>query len=409
MSANVTSHIPSLFTSCLRWYGPQDPVGLNAIRQAGATGVVTALHQIPVGDVWKWEDIQYRKQMIEQNTDTDRSLKWEVVESLPVHDAIKRGASDRDKYIEQYCESLSNLGKCGIRVVCYNFMPVLDWLRTDLTYQMPDGARTLQFEYELLVVFDRYILKRANAEADYSQASWEAAAKRYEQMKPESLTALRNTILLGLPGDAENFTLEGLRLGIEKYRATSETQLRENLLYFLKQIVPVAEEAGVSMAIHPDDPPFSVLGLPRIVGSRSDIDTILEGVSSPANGLTFCTGSLGASAENNLVEMAQKWESRIHFLHLRSVVKWDHHNFREAPHLAGDANMYEVVRTLWQQRNQRLSYNSAEFSLPMRPDHGMQMLDDLDKAFYPGYSAIGRLRGLAELRGLELAISRSLL
>ncbi len=402
----MSTRFPSQFLPCFRWYGPNDPVTLDDIRQAGALGIVTSLHQIPVGDIWSQKDILLRKQIIEETYMNRTPLTWEVVESLPVHDEIKRGTPESNRYIDNYCKSLEHLGRAGIRVVCYNFMPVLDWVRTDLSFEMPNRARTLRFEYELLVVFDRYILKRAHAKQAYSEEIWNKAEQRYSQMQSDEIEQLRNTFLLALPGDSVQFSLEGLKRGIENYRMIEREQLRENLLKFLRVVVPVAESAGVKLAIHPDDPPFSVLGLPRIVSSATDIEYILDTIPSVNNGITFCTGSLGAIPDNELLSILDKCEDRIHFLHLRSVSRWGYKNFMEANHLEGDVDQYSIIHTLLQLRIKRLGVDSPHFSLPMRPDHGIQMLDDLHKQFYPGYSTIGRLKGLGELKGLEKALMK---
>ncbi|SOC79309.1 mannonate dehydratase [Salinimicrobium sediminis] len=393
-----------VFEQSWRWYGPHDPVNLQAIKQAGANGVVTALHHIPVGEVWSVEEIEKRKALLVQsNKENAFPLHWNVVESLPVHEHIKQGKKDKTAFIENYKQSLRNLGRSGITRVCYNFMPVLDWLRTNVRYELEDGGTALLHDLEDLIIFDLFILKRENAEADYDPAMVEKAKSRYPQMAEEELARLKESLLMALPGDQKGFTLDKLRKGLEDYKGISAEQLRENLVNFLEEIIPVADEAGVNMAIHPDDPPWPVLGLPRVVSNIGDLDYIFRQVPSIANGLTFCSGSFGASENNDLPEIIRTFFDRIHFVHLRSVQREGNSRFYEANHLEGNAEMYKLVRTFYEcQKGQK------NRPLPMRPDHGHQMLDDLEKTTYPGYSAIGRLRGLAELRGLEMGIISSL-
>ncbi|MGI0107498.1 mannonate dehydratase [Salinimicrobium sp. WS361] len=393
-----------IFEQSWRWYGPHDPVSLKDIKQAGANGVVTALHHIPVGEVWSMEEIQKRKDLLEESNKRDRfPLHWNVVESLPVHEHIKQGKGDKATFIENYKESLRNLGKSGITRVCYNFMPVLDWLRTNVRYRLEDGSTALLHDLQDLIIFDLFILKRERAEEDYDPEMAERAKSRYPQMPQEELERLRESLLMALPGDRKGFTLEKLRQGLESYKGISAEQLRDNLVDFLKEIIPVAEEAGVKMAIHPDDPPWPVLGLPRVVSDIDDLNYIFSKVPQKANGLTFCSGSFGASEKNDLPGIIKTYYDRIHFVHLRSVQREADSRFYEANHLEGSAEMYKLVRTFYEcQKGQKRE------PIPMRPDHGHQMLDDLEKTTYPGYSAIGRLRGLAELRGLEMGIERSL-
>ncbi|MCC3153148.1 mannonate dehydratase [Hymenobacter sp. BT770] len=391
----------------MRWFGPHDPVSLFDIRQAGCAGVVTALHQLPVGAVWSVEEIQARQQLIEADNATYAPLHWEVVESLPVHEDIKKGRPSRELYIANYQESLRNLAACGIRTVCYNFMPVLDWSRTDLSYEMPDGSRALRFVWQDFAVFDLFILKRPGAANDYEPAVAQAARQQFAAMRPEAIARLTNTVLLGLPGSEEAFELAGFQSLLDEYAAIDAQALRENLHYFIQEVAPVAQELGIGLCIHPDDPPFPLLGLPRVMSTEADIAQLMAACDVPANGLTFCTGSLGVRPDNDPAAIARRFGPRIHFIHLRTTKREANpRNFHEADHLAGDVDMYAVVRELVLEELRRAEHGGR--AIPMRPDHGHQMLDDLKKKTYPGYSAIGRLRGLAELRGLEYGIRRSL-
>ncbi|GAB2652868.1 mannonate dehydratase [Flavihumibacter cheonanensis] len=387
-----------LMHQTMRWYGPNDVVSLSDIRQAGCAGVVTALHQIPVGEVWPVSAIAERKQLIES-----AGMSWTVVESLPVSDDIKRQSGDYLRHIENYKASLHNLAAEGIKVVTYNFMPVLDWLRTDVYYPKGDGSTMLYFNRLDYLVFDLYLLGRPGAEKEYTQEQVDKAKQRYEGMSEAQRQHLFGNMMLGLPGSDDSFTAAQVLGELEKYKGIDVVKLKEHLFYFLKQVVPVAAEAGLKMAIHPDDPPYPVLGLPRIMSTEQDAADLLEAVPSPANGLCFCTGSFGARKDNNVPAMLRRFGDSIHFLHIRNTKRDEEGNFYEADHLGGDTDMYEVVKevlTIQQRRG---------LSLPMRPDHGHQMLDDLKKKTYPGYSAIGRLKGLAEIRGVEYALYRTMM
>ncbi|MEK9788777.1 MAG: mannonate dehydratase [Flavobacteriaceae bacterium] len=386
-----------------RWYGPNDAVTLRDIRQAGAVNIVSALHYVPNGEVWEIDEIKAHQKIIEA-----AGLKWGVVESVPVHEDIKQRVGEYQLYINNYKQTLKNLAACGIHTVCYNFMPVLDWTRTHLYKPLADGSTALAFQIDAMRAFDLYVLKRAQAQEEYTSEEIAAAENYFDTLGTDAIDDLTKSIIAGLPGAEEGYTLDQFNQRIQAYKHLSKDDLHQHLILFLKELVPTLESVDVRMCIHPDDPPQPLFGIPRVVSTAEDLDNLFDAVPSLHNGLTFCTGSFGVRADNDLVAMFAKHASRIHFLHFRSTQRDGKGNFYEANHLEGDVDMYAMVKAALSEEARRKKQGRADWAIPMRPDHGHQMLDDLNKITNPGYSAIGRLRGLAELRGLAFAISRTL-
>ena len=394
-----------------RWYGPDDPVSLTDIRQAGATGIVTALHEIPIGEVWSLEEIMKRKDMImfdrSLNPPRERGLTWSVIESVPVHEDIKLGRPTRDQYARNYKETIRNIGKAGIKTVCYNFMPVVDWTRTNLEYELDDGAKALSFSMSEFIAFDLFILRRRGAEDEYTEEQKEKARQTYESLSDEQCYVLQKNIISGLPGAQEGYSLESFKEKLAQYEDVTVDTYRENLAWFLQQVIPVAEESGVKLAIHPDDPPFPLFGLPRVVSTEADLEYLLHVQDSIYNGFTLCTGSLAVHPGNELVGIVERLGSKLNFAHLRSTQREPDGSFHETGHLQGDVDMYNIILAIHKEQKRRKSLYRPDDRIPMRADHGHTILDDLEKKTNPGYSAIGLLRGMAELRGLELGIDKS--
>lgn len=386
-----------------RWYGPNDPVSLQNIRQAGAVNVVSALHHIPNGSVWETNEIKAHQKLIEAV-----GLTWGVVESVPIHEDIKQRTGAFEHYINNYKQTLKNLASCGINTVCYNFMPALDWTRTHLYKPLEDGSTALSFEIAALRAFDLFILKRKGADREYQRAEIESAQNYFNALDDSAIQTLTKSIIAGLPGAEEGYTLKQFNNRIQAYQSLDKENLQQHLILFLKALVPTLEEVNLRICIHPDDPPQPLFGIPRVMSTAADLAFLFDAVPSLYNGLTFCTGSLGVRSDNNLMSLFTQHASRIHFLHFRSTTRDDKGNFYEANHLEGDVDMYAMVKAALSEEARRKKQGRADWALPMRPDHGHQMLDDLQKITNPGYSAIGRLRGLAELRGLALAISKTI-
>jgi mannonate dehydratase len=386
-----------------RWYGPSDPVTLAAIRQTGATGIVTALHHIPSGEIWTINEIEKHKNAI-----LAAGLTWSVVESVNIHESIKTSGSEREKHADNYISTLKNLSRSGIKTICYNFMPVLDWTRTDIDYRLPNGASALRFQAPALAAFDLYILQREDAYKEFTIQQQKDAKFHFESLNTEEKTRLTSNVMAGLPGTKDVLTVEQFKGHLERYRGIDAAKLKENLAWFLQAIIPEAEKLGVKMCIHPDDPPFPIFGLPRIISTENDLLDVVNASPSPSNGLTFCTGSLGARADNDLPGMIERLGEHIHFLHLRNVQRAPDGSFYEADHLGGSTDMCAVMKSIIREQKKRIDSGREDIAIPMRPDHGHKLLDDFNYNTFPGYPAIGRLKGLAELRGLEMGIKNTL-
>jgi len=391
------------FEQTWRWFGPNDRITLADIKQTGASGIVSALHQIPVGEIWTSEAIMERKKLIETS-----GLKWSVIESLPVSEDIKKQIGNYKTHIENYKKTLQNLSYCGIKTICYNFMPVLDWSRTNLSHTNSDGSESLKYEYHKFAAFDLYILKRKDAFADYRPNIIQKAKDFFQSLSFKEIDNLKNTILLGLPGSLEAYTLQEFQQALDSYADIDKNKLQSHLIYFLNEIVPIAEQENIKLAIHPDDPPWAQLGLPRIVSNYNDLKTIIESVPSPANGITLCTGSLGAGYDNDLVKMAIDFSEKIHFAHLRNVTRDENHNFMENNLFDGNIDILKVTKNLIKESIRRKMEYRDDIKIPMRPDHGFQILGDIGQENYPGYGLYGRMKSLAEFRGLEIGILNSL-
>jgi len=386
-----------------RWYGPSDPVTLRSISQAGATGVVTALHHIPSGEVWSTEEIEKRKNIIRS-----AGLRLSVVESVNVHESIKTASPDREKYAKNYIATLNNLSQAGIKIVCYNFMPVLDWTRTDIDFRLPNGASALRFHAPALAAFDLYILEREGAYQEFGRQQQADAKEYFDSLNAEEKQQLTTNVMAGLPGTKDVLTIDQFKGHLEKYKGIDAQQLKQNLAWFLQTIIPEAEKLGVKMCIHPDDPPFPIMGLPRVVSKEEDLLHVVNACPSSSNGLTFCTGSLGARGDNDLPAMIDRLGQHIHFLHLRNVKREADGSFYEDNHLEGSSDMYAIMKSVLTEQKRRAESGRTDIAIPMRPDHGHKLLDDFNYDTFPGYSAIGRLKGLAELRGLEMGIKNTL-
>ena len=400
------------FIKSWRWFGPEDPVSLDYIEQIGIEGIVTSLLQIPVGDIWTVDEIEKRKNRVERrdfvNRNQEGNLKWTVAESVNVHESIKTGAEDRDKYIENYIQTIRNLASCDIKIVCYNFMPVLDWIRSHYQYKFPNGAETILFDFPALAAFDLHILRRENAEIDYNPEMVELATQTFQQMTDADKYAVQRTAMGVLPGTDRVYSLYEFQKKLKMFQDIDRVKMQDNLKYFLQCVIPEAEAVGMKLAIHPDDPPFPVFGLPRIVGTEQDLADIVNMVDSPSNGITFCAGSLGVRPGNDLSGIVKRLGHRFHFLHLRNIQRLENGSFMEADHLRGDIDMHAVVKALVEEQIVRKNNERADVDLPLRPDHGFRMMDDFNRNTYPGYAAIGRLKGLAQLEGLEMGIRKLL-